>query len=408
MALGELTVLLVTVFAAVTIVPAICRRLGIPVIVGEIMVGFPVGASWLGLVPQHSELITFFADFGLVYIMFLAGLEVNIDVIRQHLSRTVTIALVSIGTAFAAGAALAPLTGIHPLLLGTIFSTTSMSLVLPLTKEMEYDRAVMDTLLGSVALVDILSILLLGFNLGLIQDSSQARFFYSLAAVLTLFLLPWAISRWNIQERVEAWLFEEPHFEDAVRFSFATVFMFAAVSDQLGFHGITGAFIAGLIISEIAPQSSSIEDQLESFGYGFFIPLFFVLMGARVDLPALFSNAGNIQMLLVLIAVAMAVKVTAVSLASRWQGLSGRESWSFGFFHSARVSLIIAAVEVGRSLGLISETFFAMFIILAIVSALIGPFFGKKILRGALPWQTVEPEATTRTRDPAPAPPEPD
>jgi Kef-type K+ transport system membrane component KefB len=375
-----LTILLVLVFVAVAVVPPVARALGMPVIVAELLVGIPLGVSWLGLVPEGSELISFLADFGLVYIMFLAGLEVDVDVIRSQLGRTVSIGLVSIGAAFAAGVALAPVTGVDPLLEGTIFSTTSMSLVLPLTKELAYEPAILDLLLGSVALVDILSILLLGFNLALLQGSSQATFFYSLAAVSTLFLIPWAVSRWNFQDWLESWLFEEPHFEDAVRFSFATVFLLAAVSDALGFHGITGAFIAGLVISEIAPGSSSIEDRLESFGYGFFIPLFFVITGARVDVPALVSNAGHLRVLAALIVVGIAVKVVAVWAASRWQGLTNQESLAFGLFHSARVSLIIAAAEAGRSIGLLSETTFGMFIVLSIVSALLGPFLGKLVL----------------------------
>lgn len=395
MVLDQLTVLLLLVFAAVAIVPALSRRLGIPVIVAEILVGILVGASWLDLVPENA-LVSFFSDFGLVYIMFLAGLEIDFDTIQEHLGRTVSIGVVSIGAGFAAGVLVAPWTGIHPLLMGSIFSTTSMSLVFPLTRELDIDGGVVETLLGSVALVDILSILVLGFSLGAIQGSSGSHFFYALAALLTLFFLPRVARASGVRSRVHAWLFEEPrHFEDAVRFSFALVFLLAAVTGELGFHGITGAFIAGLVISELAPGASDIGERLESFGYGFFIPLFFVIMGSQVDLPALFSHLANVKLFLAMVLVAMTVKIVSVALAARWQGLTSDESVAFGFFHSARVSLIIAAVEIGRSAGLITEPFFSMFILLAVISALVGPAVGKVALTRGMPWWN--PTVETRT-----------
>lgn len=185
----------------------------------------------------------------------------------------------------------------------------------------------------------------------------------------------------NFQRRVRAWLCDEAHFEQGVRFSFALIATLATLSNKLGFHTIVGAFIAGLIISEIMPKDKGIlERKLESFGYGFFIPIFFILVGAKINLPAILSNVKNLEILAVIMLVGISSKVLGVSIASGVSGFSLRESLSLGFLHSARLSLIIAGVEIGLELGLIDEDVFSIFMILAITSAIICPSIGKQIL----------------------------
>jgi len=152
-----------------------------------------------------------------------------------------------------------------------------------------------------------------------------------------------------------------------MRLAFALIFLLGAVSIRLGVYSIIGAFIAGLLISEILPRATLEEEKLQSFGYGFFIPLFFILTGAQVNLAAVFSQLSNIAILLVIVAVGLLSKVAGVTIASRLSGLDMRKSTAFGLFHSARLSLI-------------DEGMFAILIILAIVSATVAPALGKQIL----------------------------
>ncbi|MFQ5796775.1 MAG: cation:proton antiporter [Candidatus Bipolaricaulia bacterium] len=375
----SLTFSLIIIFAAVTFVPSISKRIGLPVIVVEILFGIILGKSLFDIIPEHST-IDFFSSFGLTYLMFLAGLEINFKRVKEHFSPTVLITLFSIIVPLLAGVAISSYVGMHPLFLGTILSTTSLGIILPLIRELRYKKEFSHILLGSVVLVDTLSMFLLAFSLATIQGSLESSFFYSLLAILTLFIIPWLINRWSLHKRIADWVSEESHFDMEVRFSFALILILAAIADQLGFHSIIGAFIAGLIISELTSTGSVLEEKLESFGYGFFIPLFFILMGAKVDLPALFSNLEAIQLLLVIVAVGILSKVVGVSLIARIKVFNFCESVAFGLFHSARVSLVIAAIEVGRKLGLIDTNLFSIFVILAITSALVGPSLGRYIL----------------------------
>jgi len=361
------------------IVPLFAKKLRLPVIVLELVIGIMLGKSMLNLIPEHA-ILEFFASFGLVYLMFLAGLEIDVRKIKKYFSETITLAVFSIIVPFLSGVIISPYVGVHPLFLGTIFSTTSLGIILPLVKELRGRKNYSQILLTSVLIVDILSMFLLAFSLSMIEGSLGWSYIYSLLAVLTLFVIPWLMERKGLLSKVGDWLSEKSHFDMEVRLSFALIFLLAAVTEHFGFHSIIGAFVAGLVISELTPKSSLLDKKLESFGYGFFIPLFFILMGSQVNLPVLFSNFGNIKILTLIIVVGLLSKIIGVSITAKFQGFNWRRSLSMGFFHSARLSLIIAAVEIGRRLGFINENLFSIFVLLAIVSALIGPSVGKYIL----------------------------
>ena len=378
-----LTISLVIIFILIIVSPLLSKRVRIPVIVIELIFGLIIGRSLLDIIPSHP-IIEFFSSFGLVYLMFLVGLEVDFNAIRNHLYSTLIIALFSISVPFLAGTALSFQLMVHPLLLGTIFSTTSLGIILPLSRELEYSEEYKYVLLVSVTLVDVLSIFLLAFALSIIKGPIEASFFYSLIAILSLFLIPTFIRRirgGEFRDRAREWIHEKTHFEFGVRWAFALIVVLAAVSEWLGFHSIIGSFIAGLIVSELIPEEIPIlKEKLASFGYGFFIPLFFIITGAKVNLPLLLSNITNINHLTLIIIVAIVSKVIGVFIATKIIGFNFRESVSFGLFHSARISLIIAAAEISIELGLIDEALFSIFVILAIFSAIFGPSIGKHVL----------------------------
>ena len=378
----SLVVTLVIVFAGVVLLPVIARKIGIPVIVSEILFGIVIGKSLLNLVPEHA-IIDFFSSFGLTYLMFLAGLETDFGRMRwKILKKVLLIVLASISIPFLSGALLSFWVPIHPLLFGTILSTTSLGLILPLLKDLKFTRRISQMLLFSVVLVDIISLFLLAFVLATVQGALELRFLYSFLAVVILFLIPWLINKRKLRRRFIARFFKQSYFDLEMRVAFALIFFLGAISLQLGFHTIVGAFIAGLLISEILPRTTLEEEKLQSFGYGFFIPLFFIFTGAKVNLATVFSDLNNISVLLVVVAVGMLSKVVSVAIAARLSGLDMRKSAAFGLFHTARLSLILAAADISIGLGLIDEALFAIFIILAIISATVAPALGKYIMSG--------------------------
>ncbi len=379
--MDSLALTLVIVFAGVVLLPPLARRAGIPVIVAEILFGIIIGKSLFNLVPDHPT-IEFFSTFGLVYLMFLAGLETEFGKMRwKNIRKALAIGLVSVAVPFLAGYFIAPWVKVNPLLLGTILCTTSLGVILPMLKEINLSPRLSRLLLTSVVLVDILSLFLLAFALATIQGQLEFRFLYSLIGIVFLFLVPWIINKRKLRRKITSKLFRKSYFEMEMRVAFALIFLLGAVSLRLGFHSIVGAFIAGLLISEILPRRTLESEKLQSFGYGFFIPLFFIFTGAKVNLAAVFANMDNVIVLLVIIAVGMLAKVVSVAVATRLSGVkSMRRSLAFGLFHTARLSLILAAADISIRLGLIGERLFGIFVILAVITSTVAPALGKYIL----------------------------
>ncbi|MCJ7665793.1 MAG: cation:proton antiporter [Actinobacteria bacterium] len=371
---------MIIILLAITIAPIIARYTHIPVIVIELIIGIIMGKSLLNIIPSNA-LFDFFSSFGLIFIMFLAGLEMDFSKIRKSITKTTVIALFSLAVPFFSGFYIAPYLGIHPLILGSVICTTSLGLILPISRELEHHKEFATVLFGSVILIDILSIFILSFSIIFIRGNFNFTFYYSVILLLVLFILPIVINRSNVKKRISDWIEEKSRFAIMVRFSFALMVILAAISEELGFHSIVGAFIAGLIISEITPKACQLEAKLESFGYGFFIPFFFILVGSKIDIPILFSSLANIRVLLIILTIALLSKFISVTLVTRVLQFNWKESLSMGFLHTARLSLIIAVAEIGRELSLVDENLFSSFMIVAMVSAIVGPVAGKYLLK---------------------------
>ena len=125
---------------------------------------------------------------------------------------------------------------------------------------------------------------------------------------------------------------------------------------------------------------SILVKKMESFGYGFFVPMFFVFTGAKVDLSLVFRSLDNISLLLLILAAAILSTVIGVYAVCRYMGMSNREGAAMGFFHASRLSLVIAVAEIGRSAGFIPLEVFSMLVLLSIVSAVVGPSCGRMLL----------------------------
>jgi len=379
----ETTLALVVIVAIIAVSPFISRYTRIPVIVIEMVAGIIIGKSLFDMIPS-TPLFDFFSSFGLIYLMFLAGLEINLQEMVKNLKSTVLITIFSIGIPFGAGYGLSFYLGAHPLLIGTIFSTTSLGLILPIINELKGKEKFSHTLFGSVVLVDTLSIFILAFTLTYVKGNLSISFIYSFIFIILLLVIPMIMKKTKVKRKFGILFSRHTRFSIMTRISFAVLILLAALSENLGFHTIIGAFIAGLIISEFTHRASLLDKKLSSFGYGFFIPFFFIVVGSKINVPALFSNLSNLLILITIIVVAIASKVVGVFTISKVLGMDNKESLSMGFFHASRLSLIIAVGEIGFSLGLIDENLFSAFMLVAIVTALVGPLTGKMLLNMSL------------------------
>ena len=390
-----IALLIITGLAAV--IPILAKRLerfGIPTVVYEILAGMVIGISGLNLI-ESSSILTFLAEFGFAYLMFLSGLELDLKLLNpkrrskpgeNKWTRALPLGLfIFLGTlllAFGATVLTAP-TGAtsNPLLLGLILSTTSLGVVVPVLKERDLTGSFFGQyVLVASSIADFATLLLLTTTIAVLSSG----------LTLDLLLIPVLLMIFIMTARFSLQAGQGSRFQQVldsisgatsqirVRFAFALMVAWVVLAEAFGVEVILGAFLAGAIAGLISgPDDQGAREKLDAIGYGFFIPIFFIMVGVGFNLRAVVESTEGLILLAWLIVVAFTVKVIpALLLKFRF---SWRETIGGGMLISSRLSLIIAASAIALSMGLISDTVNSDIILLAILTCTIAPFLFSRI-----------------------------
>ncbi|RLE99056.1 MAG: hypothetical protein DRJ59_08290, partial [Thermoprotei archaeon] len=361
---GNILIEMFIVFLLILFSPILARLFKIPVIVIETLLGIVLGPSFLCLV-REEKWLSAMALMGFIYLMFVVGLEVEVSLLKTEFLKIAAIALGSFTTPLVLGYIVALYYSLPPEFIGVSLSTTSMGVVLPTVKEFSGRKEVSKVLLGAAILVDMMSMLALAYIIEK-RYLSLDKMILLLVSVIGLTLIIASLRKWRPAKTKLSALTSEHHLD--VRLCIALIFGFAVLAEFVGIHAILGAFAAGLLISELKEKVEGLVEKLLGFGYGFFIPIFFITVGVRTNLGLVLGSIRGIEILVVLFLVGFMGKILGTSLISTLFGFTKYESLSMGFAMSARLSLIIAAAELGLAVGLISLEIYSMLVLLAIIS----------------------------------------
>lgn len=387
--------LLITALAAV--IPVLARRLeqfGVPIVVYEIVAGIIVGRSGLNLI-EPSHILTFLAEFGFAFLMFLSGLELDLRLLSpsrptagekrrwtQSLPLGILIFLGTLTLAFTATALFAPPgASTNPMLLGLILSTTSLGVVVPVLKERDLTvRRFGQYLLLSASIADFATLLLLTTVIAVLSRGLTL----DLLLIPTLLLIFIMVARFSYRasksDRLQRALnsLSSATSQIHVRGALALMVAWVVLAEALGVEVILGAFLAGAIAGLLSGRDDQdSREKLDAIGYGFFIPIFFIMVGVTFNLGAVLQSTEGLLLLLWLVVVAFAVK-TLPALLLRFR-FNWRQSLSGGVLLSSRLSLIIAASSIALSMGMISETVNSDIILLAIITVTVAPFLFNRL-----------------------------
>jgi Kef-type K+ transport system membrane component KefB len=397
---GSLVVVALAAFA-VPLLLAVAPGPRIPSVVGEVVAGIVLGASGLGLIDPHGAELEFLFLFGLAFLLFLAGLEFDPSVLRGSLSEGVRgfgttplgRALLGMGirlvVAFAITVPLA-LAGLlpGPTLIAFLISSTSLGIVLSVLTEHDLLHDPFgQRLFLSAAVADFATVLLLTIFFSADARSPGVRvalIALLVALALALFYGLRAAAEHGSVGRLVERLSGAPT-ELRVRGSFALLLGFAALAGEFGLEVILGAFIAGAIVSSLAIEREHplYHVKIDAIGYGFFIPVFFILTGARLDIPALLDAGDTLALVPVLLVAVFVVKGLPALLYR--DEFAWRDCAAAGALQSAQMTLTVAGVEIGRQLGLIDAALGAALISVALLSVLIAPIAFARLHRDAEP-----------------------
>ena len=368
---------LIIIAGAAFLMPLMAGRLRVPAVVLEILFGVLVGPV-LGVIEPGEQLLEFLAEFGLFLLMFLAGFEIDFT----KLERQGTIELLSglvlfglfVGATYLGAGFLEHETIEQRLFLTFLVSAAALGLVVPALR----DGRRSSTALGQVILItavfaevgSLIGIVVLSVvateGLGLSLLSIPV-----LAAVMLATLVTLRRAAWWYPERFERLFRSDDPAEMGTRASLALLFVFVGLSALLDVEAILGAFLAGALFTFVFRDLGSLEEQLNGFAFGFFIPVFFINVGIEFPL----SELGDLAVLgqaLGLIGVAFAVKIVP-SLLLVARRFTIRESLAAGFLLAGQLSVIIALADLGLDLGLLTPGLRAGAIMLVAVSAVVSP-----------------------------------
>lgn len=384
------SLLIITALAVVIpIVLSRIKRFKLPIVVGEILAGVVIGVSGFNLI-EHSETLDFLAEFGFAFLMFLSGLEVDYSLLLQMpkgnngwqdrllqplpLSLIMLTLTVIMATGF--GMILAQ-TGMisSPLLIGLILSTTSLGIVAPVLKE----KGILNDGYGQMILVaasiaDFVTLLLL--TIVLAAESEGLTLDLLLIPALLLLFIAFArlgvfVSRFKALNNL---LDELSHAtaQIRVRLAFALMVAWVVLAEAFGVEVILGAFLAGAIAGLVQESDDTdSQEKLDAVGYGFFIPIFFIMVGVNLDLRTVFGSPQALILIPILLAVAYVIHlVPALLLKLRY---SWRESLAGGMVLSALLSLTIAASAIAVEIGAITPEMEGVIVLVAIGTTFISP-----------------------------------
>ena len=382
---GLLIVTVVAFLAPLLLGLSPARRL--PSVVLEIVAGIVIGPSVLGWVKVDLP-ISILSLLGLAFLLFLAGLEVELERLRGRL-------LIYVGSGFLLSLGLALLVGyglslagqvLSPLLIAIILVATALGVVVPLLKDAgESSSNFGQLVIAGAMFAEFGSIILLSLFFSREATSTVTKLVMLAGFVLLVAGFAFVVLRLEQSKRIAAVLLrlQDTTAQIRVRGAFMLLVAFVALASVLGLETILGAFIAGVILRLVDGDRMMTHPQfrqkLEAIGFGVFIPVFFVTSGLQFDLAALFASPSTILRVPIFLVALLLVRGMPALLYRPLVGT--RRSIIAGLFQATSLSFIVAATQIGLELGLITKATSAALIAAGVLSVLIFPIIALTLLR---------------------------
>ncbi len=397
--------------ASARLLGELALRLGQPSVVGEISAGIILGPSCLsGLFPQVAQLLVpqnptggylleAISMIGAMFLLLITGLETDVKLIKRHARTAAGVSVGGILTTFGSGFALGMVLPDQLLarpdqrLVFSLFVATALSIsAIPVIAKVLMDmnlmrRDVGQTILAAGMSDDTSGWILLSIVASLASGAAITATTVGLAVLKVLFflVLSFTLGRWLVRRSLE---YVQDEFRS--RYRLVTVvmvytFLFGAFSLSLGLEAVLGAFVVGILLSELRRLPKDVPHLLENVALGIFAPIFFGVAGLKVDVKALASPELFLYALLV-IAVACGGKVVGTYWGARLIG--GKDHWtalSFGAGLNARGAMEIIIATIGLSLGILSQSMFSIIVLMAMVTSLMAPSALRYTLSKVLP-----------------------
>jgi Kef-type K+ transport system membrane component KefB len=383
-------------------------KVRLPAIVFELVLGIILGPAVLGWV-SVDEPVTVMSLIGLAVLLFLAGIEIEFDMLRGKVLRATLIGFVlSFGIAIVLGLILKEAGLVkQPIFLAVLLCATSLGVLVPVLKDAGQVNSTFGQLViaaGSIADFGAVILLSLLFSEKSTSTTSQVILLVGLFVVALLIGLAVAGIEHSKTVRMVLARLQDTTAQIRVRAAFLILIGFVALAGKLGLEVILGAFLAGAIVSLVDQDRQMTHPlfrrKLEAIGFGVFIPVFFVTSGVKYDLNALTSSGSTIVRVPIFLAALMLARGLPALLYGRL--IPRKQVAIAGLMQGTSLPFIVAGTAIGQQLGLISAGSSAALIAAGLLSVLIFPALSLSLLRGAgMTRQPMTPQDAAETVVPA-------
>lgn len=375
----------------ILLAPLLLQRIRIPGIIGLIIAGIIIGPKGL-YVLEDNEFVKIFSTIGLLYIMFIAGLELDLNQFKVNRNKSIVFGVFTFAIPLGIGFPLcyyflsiwdANFDFAASLLVASMFATHTL-LTYPIVSKfgISKDKAVAVSVGGTI-LTDTAVLIILAVILGSHSGGLSQEFWIRLVISLILYSLVMFL----VIPRIAAWFFRKLESEKHSHYIFvlAVVFFSAFLAEIAGLEAIIGAFAAGLALNKLIPSSSALMNRIEFIGNSLFIPFFLISVGMIVDVSVIFSGW---------IALAIAAVLTFAALFGKWVAAyltqkvfkfnKNQRNLIFGL-SGAHAAATLAVIMVGHREGIVDDAILNATVIIILVSCLVASFVtenaGKKMIK---------------------------
>lgn len=387
----------------------IAHRLGQPSVVGEIFAGIILGPSILGnfnfvrdhFIPNIAEknYLDIISLIGAMFLLFIAGMETDIRLIKHHSKRAFIIAfsalVVSFISVFVFGLTIPSNLLVDPdqrlifsFFLASVISVSAISVIAKVLIDLNLIRRDIGQLTVAIGMIDetvawILVSIIIGLLAGSAVDIGNISF--SFIKVILFLIVGFVAGKFVVK-----YLIYFIQTKIKIRDKFLTlvvliIFLFGAMAQAIGLEAVLGAFIAGVIFGQIPNMPEETISRLESITFAIFAPIFFAAAGLKVNIME-FTDSSIIFISLGLLFLSFFAKAVGAYVGSRY--LTGSDHWtalSFGVGLNTRGTIQIIIATIGLSLNIITQDIFSIIIIISVLTSIVSPVLLKAVLKKVAP-----------------------
>lgn len=359
----------------ILLAPVILQRIRIPGIIGLILSGIVIGPSGLNVLGE-SLFVDVFSTIGLLYIMFIAGLELDLNEFKVHRNKSLIFGFLTFSIPLAVGFPVCHyLLGFDfsaSLLTSSMFATHTL-VTYPIVSKLNVSKNVAVAItVGGTILTDTAVLIILAIILGANDGGLTQEFWIRLIISLILF----SAFMFLVIPRIAKWFFRKLESEKHSHYIFvlSVVFFAAFLAEIAGLESIIGAFVAGLALNKLIPHSSALMNRIEFIGNSLFIPFFLISVGMIVDVAVIMSGP---------MAMIIAGTLTIVAIFGKWLAAfisqlifrftKGQRKLIFGL-SSAHAAATLAVILVGYKAGIVDENILNATVVIILVTCIVASF----------------------------------